>query len=399
MSKRTSVGKYGLRYLEHETRTTGEGKMKRPLRYYSARYSLNGKRKEDVFGWEDTFPGGIPGIEAQAAQLYKNRKAKTPPFSYKEILQSREQALQNAINLTFDNMFKDYCRANEHKDSLRDDIDYHEKWLSPSIGHKRLNEIFPLDLERIKAKMKKAGKDPQTTAHINEIVRQVYHYAIDLDLYADAAPTLKLLEKQESNNKQNRLLTPEEADKLLTEIRKHSEKAYHQALLSMNTGMRFSEIANLRWQNVCLDQKYMVIVDTQNHDLRAIRMNDALYDIFSSMKPGQPRELVFPSTTGTKMTQIPDTFSRAVEKLGFNDGITDDQLKVVFQTLRDSCINWLQNAYIKTQKMAEIFGPKSIAMKLRYEHPDDLIDKDASNILEEIQAIRTKIFPSQRSED
>ena len=88
----------------------------------------------------------------------------------------------------------------------------------------------------------------------------MYHYAIDHDLYADAFPTLKSLEKQKSNDKQNRLLTPEEVDKLLTEIGKHSEKTYHQALLSMHTGMRFSEITNLRRQNICLDQKYMVIL-------------------------------------------------------------------------------------------------------------------------------------------
>ncbi len=76
----------GLMYREHPTQTTGVGRNKRPLRYYMTQFSFDGKRYTDAYGWENDFKGGITEIEAFVTQFRANRKAHTPPYSYKEYI-------------------------------------------------------------------------------------------------------------------------------------------------------------------------------------------------------------------------------------------------------------------------------------------------------------------------
>ncbi|PXF56691.1 MAG: hypothetical protein C4B58_12400 [Deltaproteobacteria bacterium] len=65
--------------------------------------------------------------------------------------------------------------AKENKIRSRDDFYMYRKWLKRSLGKKSLSEISPLDLERLKKSMQKAGKSDSTTKHALCLVRQMYN--------------------------------------------------------------------------------------------------------------------------------------------------------------------------------------------------------------------------------
>ena len=74
------------------------------------------------------------------------------------------------------------------------------------------------------------------------------------------------------------------------------------------------------------------------------------------------------------MSQIPDSFMKAVNKIKLNDSIEDSKLKVVFHTCRHSFASWLVADGTDLFRVRELMGHKSIAMTARYSHlaPDTL---------------------------
>ena len=86
-------GDCGIRYREHSTKTTGVGRMKRPLRYYAAVYKWQGKAVTDAYGWEGADFRNYDDVLETAIALRQNRRYKKPPFTLRERLDQREEEL------------------------------------------------------------------------------------------------------------------------------------------------------------------------------------------------------------------------------------------------------------------------------------------------------------------
>lgn len=77
---------------------------------------------------------------------------------------------------------------------------------------------------------------------------------------------------------------------------------------------------------------------------------------------------IFKARNGGKITDLSDTFQRTVDKLGFNDGITDPRQKVVFHTLRHTYASWLVMKGVDLYTTQKLMGHKSNQMTQRYAH-------------------------------
>ena len=401
MTKWTPTGDYGIRYREHSTKTTGVGRMKRPLRYYAAVYKWQGKAVTDAYGWEGGDFHNYDDVVETAIALRQNRRHKEPPFTLRELHNKREEELQ-AIEaakqseeaaldaeraLVLDNVFCEYCEARQDKKSLKDERGYYRNWIGPCIGAKRLDEIVLLDLERIKKKMATAGRAPRSIQYVKSIIRQVYNFAIERGIYSGALPTTHFLKKLKLDNKRQNYLSSDDAGLLLDKIKGTSLTTYRVCLLSLNSGMRFGEIASLQWQHVDTIAGSISIMDPKNGESRSAFLNDELLRMFSEMKPGFPNELVFPATNGKKMTSISNTFVKAVNDLNLNEGITDRRMKIVFHSLRHSCASWLVNKGVELPVIAKILGHKTIAMTMRYSHVGNESVRDAMKLLNQQQPV------------
>lgn len=396
----------GVRYKLHPSRRHGINYDK----YFSIRYRVDGKLKEEGLGWASegwtekkaaALLAELKGNHTKGegpATLGEKRGIKRQEEETAEVVRGAEVEAERLKDATrFDRVFLDYCEAHGGKKSLVDEQGYYRSWIAPYIGEKRLGEILLLDLERIRKKMQAAGRAPRSIQYVKSIVRQVYHFAADRGLYTGEPPTAKFLRNQKVDNKRLRYLEPEEADRLLAEIRKHSEQSYRVALLSLNSGMRFGEIASLRWQHINTDRREILVVDPKNGQSRAVFMTAAVVAMFSQIPKGRQDEIVFPARKGkgepmTIMDRPSNVFAKAVDTLGLNDGITDRRMKLVFHSLRHSCASWLVNAGVELPIIAKILGHKTLAMTMRYSHVNDQSVKSAMAELDRRQ-LQDKIVP------
>ncbi|WP_457576776.1 tyrosine-type recombinase/integrase, partial [Desulfomarina sp.] len=82
-----------------------------------------------------------------------------------------------------------------------------------------------------------------------------------------------------------RFLTDEEAVKLLESSRKaRNYRFYYYILTLLHTGMRSSEAAGLRWNQVNLKKRVIFLPDTKNKDTRWVPLTKELTEELSSLK-------------------------------------------------------------------------------------------------------------------
>ena len=84
--------------------------------------------------------------------------------------------------------------------------------------------------------------------------------------------------------------------------------------------------------------------------------------------------LLFPARGGGSRPYIGDTYPRAVDALGLNDGVDDRRQQVVFHTLRHTYASWLVQAGTPLTVVAELLGHTTQQISARYGHlcPDGI---------------------------
>jgi site-specific recombinase XerD len=163
-------------------------------------------------------------------------------------------------------------------------------------------------------------------------------------------------------------LTPAECDLLLAELKKRSDTVYRLALLSLDTGMRFSEIAGLQWQNIDLVRETLALMDTKSGKNRMVYMTDRIKAMLSEMPKAAPEMLVFPDRNGNRMKHISKTFDDVVADMLLNKGIDDDRLKCVFHSLRHTHASRLLESGADIYRVKELLGHANVTTTERYSH-------------------------------
>ena len=171
------------------------------------------------------------------------------------------------------------------------------------------------------------------------------------------------------DNKRLRFFTREEARDLLNELKTRSQQTHDIALLSLHTGARAGEIFSLTWGAVDLSNGLLTAKDTKSGKNRFLYLTHETQAMLHKKLIGQHlHELVFPDRNGEKIKFISASFSRAIEKLGFNNGITDRRDKATFHTLRHTFASWHVQNGTDLYTVKELLGHSTIALTERYSH-------------------------------
>ncbi len=359
----------GLRYREHDDRKHGVRKD----RFYQYRMMTNGKRVQESFGWlSEGWTEEKCLIEI--SKLKQARVTGEGPATLKEKRKAaeakREQTERDRI--TFNEAWAKYlpqAKADRGENSLVREESMFRLWIEPLIGNRPLKTIAPIHLEKIKSVMAKEGKAPRTIQYTLAIVRQIFNHAKNHDLFVGDNPAKKV-KKPKFDNKRTRFLSHDEAEALLSEIRKKSLKTHDMTLLSLQTGMRAGEIFSLTWGDIDFGRGIITLWNTKNSHTRPAFMTEQVKSILLARRPKQyePTDLVFPGRGGVKIKQISDTFNRAVAKLGLNAGISDPRQKVCFHTCRHSFASWLVENGTDLYTVKELLGHSDFKMTSRYAH-------------------------------
>ena len=169
------------------------------------------------------------------------------------------------------------------------------------------------------------------------------------------------------DNERLRFLTKDEARLLLKELDKASPDFADICRVSLYAGLRLGEIFALRVQHVHLDVAIMDVLDAKAGTRQAF-INDELAIVLARhMKGKRPEAYVFTQSDGvSQMRYLSNAFTRAVKRLGFNEGVEDARLKVVFHTLRHTFASWLVQKGVPLYTVADLMGHSTITMTKRY---------------------------------
>lgn len=362
----------GVYYREHETRKNGV----KPDRYYSIRYTKNGKQKEEALGWASN---GITELEAMQilGEIKNNIKlAKEGPTSLREKRDLKAKKKNESI--TFREWFLGgytdiYLCEKKEKKKNQEKHDFHE-YYDKLFGKTLLKDITNNDLQKLKVTMQNNGLADATINKALVTVSYIFNCAKKAKVFVGVNPfdDFKLLPV---NNNRVRFLSQEEAKLLLNEIRKRSEQLYEISIFSLHMGLRAGEIFNITGEDVNIETRQITIRDPKNKSDRFANMTDEVYRILKT-KQLKNGEYVFQSKKGTKIQSVSDTYEKVVDYLGFNKGIKDAKNRVVFHTLRHTFASWLVQEGVSLYVVQRLMGHKSIRMTERYSHlaPDNLLN-------------------------
>jgi len=372
----------GVRFREHESRRHGV----RADRYFSVRYKLAGRDKEEGLGWSSQGWTAQKAAE-KLAKLKEAQRTGSGCVTLSEARQKaevqrktdeaeREQEQLRAVSFgrVFHDSYMPAARINKSKVSCDKEDGFYRNWISGVLGDKPLVEIVPFDLERLKKIMLDAGKSPKTTHYCLAVVRQVFNFAKRNGMFHGDNP-VTFVKKPTADNRRLRFLTHEEADRLLAALANRSPDVHDMALLSLHCGLRAGEIFSLKWQDVDLGRGVLSLLDTKSGKCRSAIMTDSVKDMLAARQTVTiPSGLVFPSRTGERIVEMSNTFQLVADGLGLNNGVTDRRQKVVFHTCRHSFASWLVEQGVDLYTVKELMGHGTLAMTERYSHlsPDKL---------------------------
>ncbi|GBC62951.1 site-specific integrase [Desulfonema ishimotonii] len=382
MSKWKTTKYPGVRYREHESRKHGVKKD----RYFSVRYQRNGKQREEGLGWASAAGWTEKKVIDALAEIRENIRRGQGPQSFKEAREGiRQDRIKDAAqeeedrlnSITFGQFFRDSylpdAKQNKKERSWQTEKNFFRMWISPTIGKKRLSEVSVADLERIRNKMLYADLSPRTVQYCLATIRQIYNRAKTLRIFTGENPAT-LIKTPKIDNKRQRFLTREEADRLLGHLKYRSLQTHDMALLSLHCGLRAGEIFSLTWDCIDFENDQIFLRDTKNGKNRYAYMTGPAREMLMNRRGKKASGYVFKSRNGKKITEMSGTYKRAVEAVGLNDNITDYRQKVVFHTLRHTFASWHVQDGIPLFTVAKLMGHSSTAMTERYSHlaPNDM---------------------------
>jgi integrase len=228
----------------------------------------------------------------------------------------------------------------------------------------------------------------------------VWNAALDHGLVGGPCPTKsQSFRLPKVDNERQRYLIPDEEKKLLAEVLKKSKQAHDMALVALDCGLRFGEIASLTWACVDTEAGFLRVLDTKGGHDRNVPMTERLKSLFESLETGKPAELVFPTTEGGIQKQVPSAFKRGLVKAKLNDGIENKKLRASFHTLRHTYASRLVQSGVDLYKVQRLLGHSTPVMTARYSKLADDDLRQAVRTMErgkKIQQNRGKVIPLKK---
>ncbi len=179
--------------------------------------------------------------------------------------------------------------------------------------------------------------------------------------WLDENPMLKVVKKREPRGRV-RYLNDRQIPKLLTECLKESKELHLCVLIALSTGARYSEILNLSWDNVDLENRQFHFLDTKNGEDRGAKITSNVYNELLEFQKVRniKSNMLFATKDGRKTLYLRGQFERAVKKAKIED--------FHFHDLRHTAASFLAKNGASLLEIATILGHKTLAMVQRYSH-------------------------------
>jgi len=231
--------------------------------------------------------------------------------------------------------------------------------LTPFFEGKSLSQISPKMIEHFKSsRIDKNGVSPSTVNRDLACLKRIYNLAIRWG-YVEHNPVSKV-DFFKENSGRLRYLTAEEISFLLSVCQQYLKDIVEFVI---HTGLRRGELFSLKWIDIDLKNRLLVVKNTKNNEDRIIPLNDVALNVLHRIPRQLHNEHVFttPATKrGDKVNDVKKSFKTALEKAGIKD--------FRFHDLRHTFASHLIMAGVDLTTVKELMGHKDIKMTLRYSH-------------------------------
>ena len=241
--------------------------------------------------------------------------------------------------------------------------------------HKDLDELNTHDLERFKRDRMDAGVSPQTIKHDFNLIRGAWKYARKLgyqvnDLEFPQVKIPKTPLRYLSDQEEVRLLScldpMREGSGLRPfhlrddEMKRTLQDAYDLVILLLDTGARYSEIANIEWSRISLADRTIRLWRPKVQNEGILFMTDRVHDVLARRAAVKTSPYVFQNRRGGPRGYVSQSIRKAMRKAGLND--------CHIHTLRHTHASRLIQNGMSVYEVREVLGHTDIKTTMRYAH-------------------------------
>ena len=218
-----------------------------------------------------------------------------------------------------------------------------------------LQSIGPEKIERYKA-MRKAEVSPATVNRELACLKTLFNKAVEW-AKAETNPAAKV-KKFRENNARERILSPEEARRL---VECAAPGIRPVLMVALNTGMRRTEILSLKWRDVDFAKSFILIEDSKSGRSRKVPMNEFVYRTLKELPRTSDEHVFFNPETNDHIKDIKTSFRTACQRAEIRG--------VRLHDLRHTAASKMIEAGADLVTVSKILGHASIQMTMRYAHP------------------------------
>ena len=151
-------------------------------------------------------------------------------------------------------------------------------------------------------------------------------------------------------------------------------------IVALYSGMRLKDVANLRWENVDLPNKWLSFKAGKTRQRIKIPMHDTLHEFLLEMPaPDSEKEFLFPSLAGKSTSGesgLSQAFKRIMEQAKVRGEIVRERQgesgrsvsTLSFHSLRHTLVSLMANAGVPVEVRQKFTGHASAEMNQHYTH-------------------------------
>lgn len=306
------------------------------------------------------------------------------------IAEGRYLDVKKESKYTFDELLDKYIENFEHQPS-------YQSWkrcviprFRETFGSCLLSKISYYDLENYRNKLMNTALtngNVRTVGTSNKEIgclRHIFSKAVEWEML-ERNPFNRgksLLFKE--NNKRLRFLTEDEIDSLLDELDKCPRVLKWLVICALHTGMRLSELLNLKWENI--KGEFIYLYKTKTNEARQIPIDKDLTQLFDHIRRDRQltSQYVFSRANGKRYNYVRKAFMMALKRAGVVD--------FRFHDLRHTFASHYLMRGGSLKNLQQILGHKNINMTMRYAH---LSKEFARQEIEIMNGLTSKSNPSK----
>jgi integrase len=308
---------------------------------------------------------------ARAARIRAGRiDGKSLPNKERREEKKREKEIKE---WTIKRLWGEYIETKPQTKGFIIDDQRFKNHLEPILGDKKLEDLAPLDLDRLRIKLLKE-KAPQTVKSIMALLKRISNFAKNKRLCRGI--DFRIILPRVSNQK-TEFLTDEQLRALLKAIQEDTNPYAGAIMLTaLYTGMRKGEILRLEWSDIDFEHGFIHIRGPKGGQDQKIPLNDSTKAVFEKLP--RTHDLVFPGLHG--------------ERTGLYHAISEIKKKAELPKdfrplhgLRHHYASMLASSgKVDMYVLQKLLTHKSPIMSQRYAHLKDEALRKASNLAGEL---------------